>query len=332
MTDDRYFITGASGFIGMELTRILTGRQIPVTVLVRNPASVAHLPPEFLTVIKGDITDPESVKNAMKGCNKVFHLAAYARSFAEVPGIFDQVNVTGTENVLKAAVEHGIQRLVFTSTAGTFDISDAYNNQDERSIKPPRYNTEYARTKRMAELLCDEYGQKGLHVITVYPSRVYGPGVMSESNAVLRMLHLYALGKWRIIPSDGTTFGNYVFIDDVVNGHILAMQKGIPGEGYILGGENVTFNELFMTMRKVSGKTYRFYHIPLPVLVTAAAAMVAVARITRTRPLITPSWMRRYLQHRRLSSQKAIDELSYSITSLAQGFEKSLEWLKGRKL
>lgn len=312
----------------MELTRQLTGSQIPVTVLVRNPDSVSHLKGDFLTIKKGDITDFESVKKAMQGCNRVFHLAAYARSFAETPGIFEQVNVTGTLNVLKAATELGIDRLVFTSTAGTFDITGTGNDQDETSEKPTHYNTEYARTKRMAEVLCDEYNHKGLPVITVYPTRVYGPGVKSESNAVLRMLHLYASGKWRIIPSDGSTFGNYVFIDDVVNGHRLAMQKGIPGEGYILGGENVTFNELFMTMRKATGKTYRLFHIPLAVLVAAAAAMVVVARLTGTRPLITPSWMKRYLQHRRLSSLKAIHKLGYSITPLAEGFVKSYEWLQ----
>jgi NAD+-dependent farnesol dehydrogenase len=327
MSMESYFITGATGFIGKELTRMLIREQVPVTVLVRNREKMAPLAGPTLNIVQGDILDYETVESAMKGCTRVFHLAAYARSYAEEPGIFEQINVTGTEHILKAALKNGVTRIVFTSTAGTFNTTDAVTDQTEKDPKPDTYNTEYARTKRMAEILCAEYSHRGLSIVTVYPTRVYGPGVLSESNSVVKMLDRYSRGHWRVIPSDGKTYGNYVFIDDVVKGHMLAMEKGTPGEGYILGGENVTFNGLFNAMREASGKTYRLIHIPYLFLLAASAGMVLYARLTGTRPLITPSWVKRYLQHRRLSSDKAIGELGYTITPLCEGFRISYGWL-----
>jgi farnesol dehydrogenase len=329
---DRYFITGATGFIGMELTRKLTGMQIQVHALVRYPEKMASLTNPYLKLFRGDITDPESVEKAMEGCTKVFHLAAYAHSSAEDPAIFDQVNVNGTGNILAAAMKMGIRKMVFTSTAGTFNVTDAVTDDNEDSSKPEQYDTDYARTKRAAELLCEEYFRKGLQVVTVYPTRVFGPGVLSESNSVMKILDLYSRGKWRAIPADGKTYGNYVYIGDVVNGHILAMEKGVPGEGYILGGENVTFDELFAAMGQATECRRKLVHIPYPVLWLFSETLNLVSGITGTRPLITTAWLRRYLQHRRLSSQKAVSRLGYSVTPLAEGLRLSYKWLKTRKL
>lgn len=329
---ERYFITGATGFIGKELTRKLTGMQMQVHALVRNPEKLASLNSPYLKLFKGDITDPESVEAAMEGCTGVFHLAAWAHSSATDPEIFERVNVNGTGNILAAALKNGIRKMVFTSTAGTFGVTDAFTDANEESSKPENYDTDYARTKRAAELLCEEYYRKGLQVVTVHPTRVFGPGVMSESNAVMKIFDLYSRGKWRVIPSDGKTYGNYVFVGDVVNGHLLAMEKGVPGEGYILGGENVTFNELFEAMGQATECRRKLIHIPYAVLWLFSETLNLVSKVSGTSPLITTAWLRRYLQHRRLSSLKAVSSLGYSVTPLTDALRQSHEWLKSGKL
>ena len=123
---------------------------------------------------------------------------------------------------------------------------------DERIGEP---FTEYEVSKTQAEALCREYCNKyNMHIVIVNPPRVYGPGIITESNAVTRLVKLYMAGKWKIMPGDGKRTGSYVYIDDVVNGHILAMQKGRSGERYTLGGENASYIEFFNLLATLTGK------------------------------------------------------------------------------
>jgi NAD+-dependent farnesol dehydrogenase len=324
---EKYLITGSTGFIGLELTKQLISEGAEVHLLVRDASKVDSLPASGVTVFEGDITDYASVDMAMKGCTHVFHLAAHARSFSKDPKIFDRINVEGTRNVLEAAYANKINKLVYTSTAGVFGTTGASEDATETSIKPDTFLTDYIRTKRLAEILCNEYSLKGLNIVTVYPTRVYGPGIMNESNSVTRLLRLVSEGKWRIIPGSGKSFGNYVFIGDVIGGLTGAMRYGKSSEDYILGGVNVTFDELFGTMNSVSGKNLRLYHIPYPLLLFASWLMVLIAWTTNKKPLISPGWLKNYLKHHRISSEKAIAELDYQITPLYDGLKKTFDWL-----
>jgi farnesol dehydrogenase len=325
---ERYFITGSTGFIGMELAKRLQNEGKSLHLLVRSLEKARGLQNPGTTIFQGDLTDSAAVSKAMYGCTHVFHLAAFAKPFASDPSVFIAINLDGTRHVLDAALKHGVKKVVFTSTAGTFGITSENEDADETSEKPTEYFTDYARTKRQAELLCNEYLKKGLSVVTLYPTRVFGPGIVNESNAVTKMLDLYQKGKWRIIPGNGKTFGNYVYVGDVVNGHIQAMEKGKSGEGYILGGENVTFDGLFRAMGEATGKKHVLFKIPYPILWFAALLLVGVAKLTGKPPLITPDWVRRYLQHRRLSAQKSINEIDYTITPLVKGFNITSSWLR----
>lgn len=324
----KYFITGGTGFIGKELTKHLLKEGNEVNLLIRDRKKAEEFTQSGVKLFTGDITDANSVDEAMKGCTHVFHLAAYAKPFAKDPAVFDLINIEGTRNVLDAALKHDVKKVVFTSTAGTFGITSENEDATEASEKPGRYYTEYARTKREAEKLCEEYFKKGLDIVIVNPTRVFGPGVISEGNSITKILSLYQKGKWRIIPGNGKTYGNYVFVGDIINGHILAMEHGKPGENYILGGENLTFNELFARMSRVTGKKFRMVHIPYPVLWAAAAIMVAFARLSMKQPLISPGWVKRYLQHRRLSVIKAQNDLGYEVTPVETGLKLTVEWLK----
>lgn len=325
-------ITGSTGFIGMELAKTLAARGHRLHLLVRSPEKAKSLLRDGVTLYRGDITDIDSLEAAMIGTTYVFHLAALAKQVSDDPADFEHINVEGTRNVLECALRHNIRKVVYTSTAGVFGTTGPDEEADENRKKPDSYTTEYERTKKISEEICMEYGTKGLDISLTYPTRVFGPGVITESNAVTKIISLYIRGKWRIIPGDGHTFGNYVFVEDVVNGLILAMENGGNGEGYILGGHNVTFNELFRAIRSCSEQKYRLIHIPYPILWLAGAVLMTVSKLTHTPPLITPAWVRRYLLHRRLSSAKAINDLGYRITPLNEGITRTIEWLKHQTL
>ncbi|QCR23805.1 SDR family oxidoreductase [Pontibacter sp. SGAir0037] len=322
----KYFITGATGYIGQRLALLLAEAGHTVNALVRSPEKAQHLEHPNINFIKGTLADTDALESGSAGCYAIFHLAAYARVWAADPATYEQINVQGTENVLKAAVKNKVQRVVVTSTAGVFGPSGAepVNEATERELPP---FSEYEETKRTSELICQEYARNGLDVMVVNPSRVYGPGFGSESNAVTKMIRLYVQGSWRWIPGDGSGKGNYVYVDDVVRGHLLACEKGTPGEIYLLGGENASYDTFFEKLARLSGIRKRFIHLPLSVMLLTSKLMLLWTSITGKAPLITPKWVRKYLYHWEVSSQKAINELGYSITPLDEGIKRTLNWL-----
>ncbi len=188
--------------------------------------------------------------------------------------------------------------------------------------------TDYETTKQECEHLCFEFCNKGLDVVIVNPPRVFGPGFLSKSNSVTLLIKKYIKGTWRIIPGTGKQIGNYAYIGDVVNGHILAMENGTPGEKYILGGTNISYNDFFELLAEVSGKKYKLFHLPFPIMLRVSKFELFMAETFGKPPLITPPWIKRYLQNRLLSSQKAVNELNYTITPLDEAIAKTIKWLK----
>ena len=169
-----------------------------------------------------------------------------------------------------------------------------------------------------------------MNIVAVNPPRIYGHGIITESNAVTRLVKLYIAGNWRIMPGDGKRTGSYVYIDDIVNGHILAMQKGRSGERYILAGVNASYIEFFDTLVKVTGKKKSLIKFPVWAMMLAGKALQAYSAITKKPPLLTPPWIKKYNYDWSLSSEKAIHELGYSYISLEEGLQKTVDWLKQR--
>ncbi|HYK47201.1 MAG TPA: SDR family oxidoreductase [Parafilimonas sp.] len=321
------FITGATGYIGNVLARRLAEEGNIIHALCRNK-NVTVLDHPNIRIFAGDIMDQTSVRDAMNGCGQVYHLAAFARVWAKDPNTFYRFNVEGTKNVLDAARDLGIQKIIFTSTCGTLGPSGKFpvREEDERMGKP---FTDYELSKTQAEQLCREYCNKhGLPIVIVNPPRVYGPGLITESNAVTRLIRLYMKGKWKIMPADGKRTGSYVYIDDVVNGHILAMQKGRSGERYNLGGVNASYIEFFDTLARITGKKNVLYKLPVRVMLVAGQALLSYSKVTGKRPLLTPPWIRKYYYDWSINSEKAQRELGYSFISLEDGLRKTVEWLR----
>ena len=169
-------------------------------------------------------------------------------------------------------------------------------------------------------------------VVIVNPTRVYGPGFLSESNGVTKMIKQYIEGKWRLIPGNGESLGNYVFVEDVVTGHLLAMEKGIPGERYLLGGENISYNQLFQNIREQSGVHKRLFKIPLPIMLMAAAFMMGVSFITGRPPLIVPNLTRKFNHNWIVASDKAIQNLGYDPMGTREGTQKTVNWIRDQPI
>ncbi|WMJ72704.1 SDR family NAD(P)-dependent oxidoreductase [Cytophagaceae bacterium ABcell3] len=326
----KIFITGATGYIGEILAQKLANEGHTVHALIRSQKKAQKLHHPNICLFKGDLFTKDVIKLAMEGCDAVFHLAACA-SVCPEPGSYQKINIVGTKNIIEAAIDAQVKKFVFTSTAGVMGPSPSASepvSEDSKRIAP--YFNEYESTKAEAETLVNSYKDK-IHVVTVNPPRVYGPGELSESNAVTKLINLYRNGKWRILPGDGKKVGNYVYVGDVVMGHILALKKGKNGERYLLGGENASYKQLFDTIREVTGVNKKLFKVPVSVMMGISGLMVVWAKITKTKPLITPKWVKKYLYHWSVSSNKAERHLGYTITSLKEGVRKTVEGLDDNK-
>jgi nucleoside-diphosphate-sugar epimerase len=324
----KVFITGGTGFIGSRLVEKLIAGNHDIILLVRDPLKLSSAEKERATIVKGDILDPESLIRGMTGCDRVFHLASYTKQVAKDPAMPYKINMEGTRNVLESAMECGIKRVIVTSTCGTLGFSEDDRLLTENSFAGAGSGTVYDRTKAEAEKTVLEYCIKGLYVVIVNPSRVYGPGKLTESNSLTKIIRWYINGKWRILPGSGKAKGNYVFIEDVVNGMISAADRGAKGERYILGGENLSLLELFDTIGESAGKRRRLIRLPAGILKMAVSTMQFISGLTGVPQAITREWLDKYLRDAVISSDKAKRELNYSITPFRKGAEMTIRWLR----
>lgn len=325
----KIFVTGATGYIGHHLTKELVARNFQVVALVRSKEKASDLAAIGVKLFVGDLIDLPIVEQAMQGADAVFHLAAYAKIWPDDEQIYKKINVEGTATVLASALKNKVKKVIITSTAGVYGPSasaDAPVNETSQRTLP--FSNFYESTKAEAEEIARSYAKMGIQVVIVNPTRVYGPGIESESNAVSKLIQLYLEGKWHLIPGDGKRLGNYSFIDDVVAGHINALLHGKSGENYLLGGENASYDRLFELIKNLSGKQFRLFHIPVPLIILASRGMKLGARLQLIKPLITPEWARRYLLDWNVSSLKATQQLGYTITPLEEGLKRTIEWLQ----
>ena len=322
----KIFITGSTGFIGQKLAKRLADEGNQVVALIRSKGKAKNLQHENISFVEGDLFNIGALEVGMHETDEVYHLAAFAGIWAN-DDTFSKVNIDGTLNILNAANKKGVKKIVVTSTAGVIGpaIDGSVNEDTSRQVD---FFTDYESTKYESELRIKECVAEGQNVVIVNPTRVYGPGPLNVSNSVTKLIKQYTEGKWKFIPGNGMSTGNYVFVDDVINGHILAMEKGRAGERYLLGGEDATYFELFDTIAEVGGKKYKLYRMPLGVLLAFGKIQLFLAKTFGRQPLITPGWVRKYLYKWSVSSMKAQKELGYEITSLKNGIQKTVDWVR----
>jgi len=326
----KVFLTGATGFIGSKLALKLAESGYYVNALVRSVSrakkTVNH---QNITYFEGNLDSQEVYKKAMKDCKEAYLLAAFAQVWHKNSDMFYDINVRQNFNLIKAAHENGISKVVLTSTAGVFGPSKNTELVNENSSLWTPLTTHYENSKLEAETEIKKYTKStGKHVVIVNPTRVYGPGKLSPSNSVTRMIKEFYEGKWHIYPGNGNAVGNYVFVEDVLNGHLLAMRNGVSGENYILGGEHASYKELFKKVYAISGKKTWLLGIPIWVMKFIAKCQMALIPLTGKGPLLTTGFVKKYTYSWKNSSEKAAKELGYTCRSLEEGIKSVIDWTR----
>jgi nucleoside-diphosphate-sugar epimerase len=318
-------VTGATGFIGTYLVRQLVTAGQAVRVLARRPGALDPPLQERVESVAGDVRDPAAIERAVAGAHTVLHLAACARAWSRDLDEFESVNVRAVDTLLTAAARAGVERLVHVSTVLTLPPYHPAPVNGAASRPTP-----YEVTKRAGERLVESYAAQGHHATIVHPTRVYGPGPLTDANAVSRVVALYLSGRFRVRLDDHDALANYVHAADVATGIRLAADRGRTGAHYLLGGENVSFRAFLALVGELGGRRRRVMALPMPVALAAAHAAEWWGRLGGIAPL-TPSWVRVFLEDRRGDIGPAQADLGYAPRPLRAGLTETIAWLAQRR-
>ena len=314
-------VTGGAGYIGGKLAESLLARGEEVRVFDLRTDTAANLAAMGAELRQGDILDREAVKAALDGCDRLFHAAALFEMWQPDKRAYYQVNVDGTANVLEIALEIGIQSVVHTSSAVT--IGEGPNQVgDEETVHRGYFLSDYERSKYLGEQVALKLSERGLPVVCVNPTSVYGPGQTRHmTGALIRFLN----GR---LPGVAETKLNFVYIDDVVQGHLSAMESGEVGQRYILGGENASLLRFLSLAAEIAGVTRQPRTVPARLLMLTAIFLGVVSAITGRRPWVSPDEARIALHSFIFDSQKATRELGLEFTPLREGLQRTVSWLQ----
>jgi len=326
----KILVTGASGYIGNKLAHTLAnqGNTVHAFIRISSAENIFHHP--LIKIFKGDLQDRNSINTAIKGCTQVYHTAGMAKLWARNRDSFYEQNVGSTINVLNAALQNDVKKLVYTSSCGVW--SSARNHlYTENDPRIGAFDNDYDLSKHLAEKAVREYGQKGLFTVIVNPPRVYGPGLDRNSSAVNRFIYFLLRGRIGTLPWHLDVKANYTFINDVVNGHILAMQRGLGGERYILGGENISYRHFIDVVRKNITSKKIFIRTPEIFLKAWSLLELMRGKFSDHDPVITPNMLHRFALDKTFDCSKAVRQLGYTITPFEEGLKTTIEYLNHQR-
>lgn len=323
----KILVTGASGYLGNKLAHSLANKGQQVTALVRSPSANKFLSHPNIRIVRGDVLAKETITTAMKGCERVYHVAATVAPWIKDANDYYKVNVDGTRYVLDAAAQSGVQKIVFTSTCGVLgpSLNEPLSENDPRSTA---FTTDYELSKKMAEDIVAQYARQGINIVTVCPAKIYGPGNVSHALTANAVIEKFLFKRRVVIPGPGSQKACFCFIDDVVNGHLLAMENGIPGEKYILGGINISYQEFFEEIRNLSGCRGQIIHASKNALRAWAVLQWLNYKATGAPPRFTLNALNIVWSNYIFNSEKACRELGYQITSLPEALHQTIHFLK----
>jgi dihydroflavonol-4-reductase len=314
-------VTGATGLVGSHVTRLLVERGDRVRVTVRDRSRLDNLQGLGVEQVQGDILDRRAVRRALRGVDRVFHVAGHTSLRASRETLF-RVNVQGTRIVLEEALRAGVERVVHTSSVAAIGPAERGSTADERQpFSAPVLDVPYVHAKREAEAEALRAAAAGLPVVIVNPAHVFGAGDLyrSSTELVLRFLR-------RQIPAyvDGAL--NVVDAEDVARGHLLAEERGRPGERYILGNRNFTLDRLLADLGRISGVAPPALKLPFH----AALAFARAAEATSASPPITQVEVRAAAQWWAYRSTKAKRELGWKPSHHEDTLETTVAWYRER--
>jgi dihydroflavonol-4-reductase len=315
-------VTGATGLVGSHVTRLLVERGDDVRVLVRERSPLDELDRLDVELAYGDVLDRASVRRAMRGVQRLFHVAGVTSLRASADRVF-AVNVSGTRIVLGEALRAGVARAVHTSSVAAVGPAPRGSTADEQQVfRAGRYGLPYVNAKHEAELEAMRLAAQGLAVVVVNPAHVFGAGDHHRSSTEL--VRRFLRGQ---IPAyvDGAL--NVVDAEDVARGHLLADERGEVGERYILGNRNFTLDRLFADLARLSGVEPPALKLPLP----AALALARAAELAPGRPAVTTIEVRASSLWWAFRSTKAKRELGWRPAHHEDTLQTTIDWYRERE-
>jgi dihydroflavonol-4-reductase len=318
-------VTGATGFVGAAVARALIHEGWEVVALARKGSDRRNVQGLQLQIVEGDLANRPSLDRALSGCQALFHVAADYRLGALDPQQLYQTNVEGTRNILEAATQAGLTRVVYTSSVATVGIpADGSPGNEETPVGLADMIGHYKRSKFLAEQLVRQAAQAGAPVVIVNPSTPIGPGDVKPTPTGQIVLDA-AAGR---TPAYVDTGLNIVHVDDVAAGHLLAYHHGRPGERYILGGEDMTLREILFEIAKIVGRKPPRVRLPRAVVLPIAYIAEGIARITRRPGRVTVEAVRMSRKRMFFSSEKARRELGYQWRAPGQALREAIDWFR----
>jgi dihydroflavonol-4-reductase len=324
--DGLTLLTGATGFVGSAVARVLVARGHRLRLLVRPTSDRRNLADVDAELALGDLTDPASLTRAAAGCRYVFNVAADYRFWVPDPDAMLRANVEGTLAVMRAAQAAGVERIVHCSSVAALGWTEDGTPADETTqTNEADFIGTYKRSKFLAErAVMDLVRQEGLPAVVVNPSAPVGPRDIKPTPTG-KMIRDAAAGR---VPAYIDTGLNMVHVDDVAEGHALALERGRIGERYVLGGENLLLKDILALVAEVVGRRPPRIEVPEALVWPAAWFMEGLARLTGIPPMMTRDHIKMARHKMFYSSAKAIRELGYSPRPLRAAIEDAVAWFR----
>jgi len=312
-------VTGATGFLGWHVARVLNEHGYQVRALCRQPGRLRELDAE---PVAGDLRDPASLRVAVQGCQLLFHVAADYRLWARNPAEIYDSNVKGTRNILDAAEQAGIQRVVYTSTVGCIGITNGSVGDEETPVSENDMAGHYKRSKWQAEQVALEKARNGLPVVIVNPTAPVGDHDWKPTPTGKIILDFLR----NRMPAYIDTGLNFIDVRDTALGHLLAAEHGKAGERYILGCENLTLEQVLKRLAALTGRKAPDTRIPYGVAYAAALVSTGWAQLTGREPRaplegVTMARKKMFVTH-----EKAARELHFQPGSVDTALRCAAEW------
>lgn len=318
-------VTGGTGFVGSHVVRALLARGRRVRCLVRPESRRDHLEGHPVEIAVGNLTDPASLAPALAGVDTLYHVAADYRLWARDPEDLYRANAGGTENILAAAAQAGVSRVVHTSSVAALGLTPDGSPGDETTpVERARIIGHYKKSKYDAERVAEKWAARGLPVVIVNPSTPIGEGDIKPTPTGQMIVDFLN----RRLPAYVDTGLNLVDVRDVAQGHLAAAERGRVGERYILGNRNMTLREILETLARLTGLPAPRVRLPHWIPLTAAAVTTGLARATGRPPRISLESVRMSTHRMFFDAAKAVGELGLPQTPVEEALSRAVAWFR----